>query len=84
MTNSDYIHFDPTTLTTEVRYQDRVIFRARLNNWGGNFFGIDFSGPYAEEKKMLSLAAGTCLFRDQAEEIVLEHCKKCIDAVVAA
>lgn len=85
MNYEEYIHFDKKTLTTEVRYENKVLFSARLHNWGGSsFFGIDFSGPYAEQKKMLSFAAGTCLFRDQADELISRHCKECLDAKVAA
>lgn len=83
MNPTDYIHFDPKTLTTEVRYKGKVLFSARLYNWGeSSFFGIDFSGPYAEQKKMLSLAAGTCLFREQADELVSRHCRKCVETLL--
>lgn len=77
------IHFDRDTLTTTVSSGGKTLLDARMYNWGGTcFFGIEFSGPYADSQKLMSFGAGTCLNKGQAEKIVSMHCENCIEALV--
>ena len=77
--NPTEVRFDDKTLTAYARYDGEVRLEAKLESWcGGYFYGINFSGPYAQKKKLMSFGAGTCLRQDQARDLAIKHCQECI------